>query len=152
MEEEYIPLHVKTRCNFVIFYPKFVVNNVILDFSFYRHFQNYKIRENSLANLMYHNIQFQQFILRCYHVALSEPFVYFLCWSILKQIPDLMTFHPYILKYASHSFFYFITFYYIIIMLLQWPQDWKRSVFIPIPKKGNAKQCSNYHTTVLISC
>ena len=33
----------------------------------------------------------------------------------------------------------------------QWPQDWKRSVFIPLPKKGNAKKCSNYHTTVLIS-
>jgi len=32
-----------------------------------------------------------------------------------------------------------------------WPQDWKRSVFIPIPKKGNAKKCSNYHTTALIS-
>ena len=32
-----------------------------------------------------------------------------------------------------------------------WPQYWKRSVFILIPKKGNAKQCSNYHTTVLIS-
>ena len=32
----------------------------------------------------------------------------------------------------------------------QWPQDWKRSVFIPIPKKGNAKECSNYHITVLI--
>ena len=31
------------------------------------------------------------------------------------------------------------------------PQDWKRSVFIPIPKKGNAKKCSNYHTVVLIS-
>ena len=29
----------------------------------------------------------------------------------------------------------------------QWPQDWKRSVFIPIPKKGNAKGCSNYHIT-----
>ena len=28
----------------------------------------------------------------------------------------------------------------------QWPQDWKRSVFTPIPKKGNAKECSNYHT------
>ena len=28
----------------------------------------------------------------------------------------------------------------------QWPQDWKRSVFIPIPKKGNAKKCSNYRT------
>ena len=33
----------------------------------------------------------------------------------------------------------------------QWPQDWKRSVFIPIPKKGNVKQCSNYHTIALIS-
>ena len=33
----------------------------------------------------------------------------------------------------------------------QWPQDWKRSVFIPIPKKGNAKECSNYLTIALIS-
>ena len=33
----------------------------------------------------------------------------------------------------------------------QWPQDWKRSVFIPIPKKGNAKECSNYRTVALIS-
>ena len=33
----------------------------------------------------------------------------------------------------------------------QWPQDWKRSVFIPTPKKGNAKECSNYGTTALIS-
>src|SRR5574337_610766 len=33
----------------------------------------------------------------------------------------------------------------------QWPQHWKRAVFIPIPKKGNAKECSNYHTTALIS-
>ena len=33
----------------------------------------------------------------------------------------------------------------------QWPQDWKRSVFIPIPNKGNAKQCSNYCTIALIS-
>ena len=33
----------------------------------------------------------------------------------------------------------------------QWPQDWKRSVFIAIPKKGNAKECSNYHTIALIS-
>ena len=32
----------------------------------------------------------------------------------------------------------------------QWPQDWKRSAFIPIPKKGNAKECSNYHTIALI--
>ena len=34
---------------------------------------------------------------------------------------------------------------------LQWPQDWKRSVFIPIPKIGNTKECSNYHTLALIS-
>ena len=33
----------------------------------------------------------------------------------------------------------------------QWPQDWKRSVFIPIPKKSNAKECSNHHTIALIS-
>ena len=32
-----------------------------------------------------------------------------------------------------------------------WPQDWERSVFIPIPKKGNAKECSNYCTVALIS-
>ena len=33
----------------------------------------------------------------------------------------------------------------------QWPQDWKRSVFIPVPKKGSAKECSNYCTVALIS-
>ena len=33
----------------------------------------------------------------------------------------------------------------------QWPQDWKRSVLIPFPKKGNAKEFSNYHTIALIS-
>ena len=33
----------------------------------------------------------------------------------------------------------------------QWPQDWKRSVFIPVPKNSNAKECSNYHTIALIS-
>ena len=33
----------------------------------------------------------------------------------------------------------------------QWPQDWKKSLFIPIPKKGNAKECSNYRTIALIS-
>ena len=37
-----------------------------------------------------------------------------------------------------------------ILKTQQWPQDWKRSVFIPIPKKGNAKECSNYCTIALI--
>ena len=32
----------------------------------------------------------------------------------------------------------------------QWPQNWKKSVFIPVPKKGSAKECSNYHTIALI--
>ena len=38
-----------------------------------------------------------------------------------------------------------------ILKTQQWPQDWKRSVFITIPKKGNAKECSNYRTIALIS-
>ena len=41
--------------------------------------------------------------------------------------------------------------YQQILKTQQWPQDWKRSVFIPIPKKGNAKECSNYHTIALVS-
>ena len=41
--------------------------------------------------------------------------------------------------------------YHLSSFRLQRPQDWKRSVFIPIPKKGNAKECSNYHTTAFIS-
>ena len=41
--------------------------------------------------------------------------------------------------------------YQQIWKMQQWPQDWKRSIFIPIPKKGNAKECSNYHTIALIS-
>ena len=38
-----------------------------------------------------------------------------------------------------------------ILKTQQWPPDWKRSVFIPIPKKGNPKECSNYRTIALIS-
>ena len=41
--------------------------------------------------------------------------------------------------------------YQLIWKTQQWPQDWKRLLFIPIPKKGNAKECSNYHTIALIS-
>ena len=37
------------------------------------------------------------------------------------------------------------------LKIQQWPQDWKGSVFISIPKKGNTKECSNYHTVALIS-
>ena len=38
-----------------------------------------------------------------------------------------------------------------ILKTQQWPLDWKRSIFVPIPKKGNAKECSNYRTIALIS-
>ena len=41
--------------------------------------------------------------------------------------------------------------YHQIWKTQQWPQDWKRSVFIPIPKKGNAKECANYHPIAFIS-
>ena len=37
------------------------------------------------------------------------------------------------------------------LKILQWPQDWNRSVFIPVPKKGNARECSNYCTIAFIS-
>ena len=46
---------------------------------------------------------------------------------------------------------YINSLYYTIRKTQQWPQDWKRSVFIPMPKKGNAKKCSNYCTIALIS-
>ena len=39
----------------------------------------------------------------------------------------------------------------LIWKIQQWPHDWKRSIFIPVPKKGNAKECSNYHTIAPIS-
>ena len=44
-----------------------------------------------------------------------------------------------------------MVFQFYSVALIKWPQDWKRSVFIPIPKKGNAKECSNYRTIALIS-
>ena len=54
-----------------------------------------------------------------------------------------------ILKYDAVKVLYSIC--QQICKTQQWPQDWKRSVFIPIPKKDNTKECSNYHTIALIS-
>ena len=51
----------------------------------------------------------------------------------------------------NNSFFIAVLNMLAIWKTQQWPQDWKRSVFIPILKKGNAKECSNYHTITLIS-
>ena len=53
------------------------------------------------------------------------------------------------LFYYNDSFMTFPVLHYS--QCLEWPRDWKRSVFIPIPKKGNGKECSNYCTIALIS-
>ena len=50
-----------------------------------------------------------------------------------------------------HSIFQPIQQFQPLLKIQQGPQDWKRSVFIPIPKKGNAKECSSYHPIALIS-
>ena len=56
------------------------------------------------------------------------------------------------LKYFIFTFILFLLWYSSYFWKIQhWPQDWKRSVFILIPKKGNAKECSNYCTIALIS-
>ena len=55
------------------------------------------------------------------------------CWSFLL--------------FSSCPFYYSIC--QQIFKIQQWPQDWKRSVFIPVPKKGKAKECSNYCTIVI---
>ena len=54
-----------------------------------------------------------------------------------------------VLKYDAVKMLHSI--YQQIWKTQQWPQDWKRSVFTPIPKKGNAKECPNYRTIALIS-
>ena len=70
-------------------------------------------------------------------------------WKILKEvgIPDHLT--------CLLRNLYAVKMLHLICQQIwktqQWPQDWKRSVFIPIPKKGNAKEYSNYHTIALIS-
>ena len=56
-------------------------------------------------------------------------------WTQLERLSTHTVHH-------LHQFFFFFQ---------QWPQDWRRSAFIPIPKKSNAKECSNYHTIALIS-
>ena len=48
-------------------------------------------------------------------------------------------------------FLFFCVFFFFHLFDLHFPKDWKRSVFVPIPKKGNPKECSNYHTIALIS-
>ena len=65
----------------------------------------------------------------------------------------ISSYHLYLSRQATlrvEVFKVFKTQVYFQLYILQWPQDWKRSVFIPIPTKGSAKECSNYHTVALI--
>ena len=55
------------------------------------------------------------------------------------------------MTYCGHLMLKYATQYASKYGKQQWPQDWNRSVFIPTSKKGHAKECSNYHTTELIS-
>ena len=96
---------------------------------------------------------------------LFKPF-YFLVWAIsakclfegkkylFAEIPYYLCFSQFI-RSSNDSGTILIMCYSILCQQIwknqQWPQDWKRSVFIPIPKKGNAKEGSNYHTIALIS-
>ena len=77
-----------------------------------------------------------------------------LCWALIKQnilskINDC--FKPSFLRLKDDAVKVLHSKCQQIWKTQQWPQDWKRSVFIPIPKKGNAKECSHYRTIALIS-
>ena len=70
-------------------------------------------------------------------------------WMILLILDTIPIYHGNILRYDAVQVLHSIC--QQIRTTQQWAQDWKRSVFIPIPKKGNAKECSNYCTITLIS-
>ena len=70
-------------------------------------------------------------------------------WMILLILDTIPIYHGNILRYDAVKVLHSIC--QQIRTTQQWAQDWKRSVFIPIPKKGNAKECSNYCTITLIS-
>ena len=71
--------------------------------------------------------------------------------SLPTKIVEVMEFQFSYFKSWKMMLWKFCTQYVKIWKIQQWPQDWKRSVFVPIPKKGNAKECSNYCTIALIS-
>ena len=82
------------------------------------------------------------------------------CGKFLRNSTGIMpkrkisSYHLYLSRQATLRVEVFKVFkiqVYLQLYILQWPQDWKRSVFITIPKKGNAKECSHYQTTAIIS-
>ena len=71
--------------------------------------------------------------------------------SLWTKLVEVMKFQLSYFKFWKMMLWKCGTQYVSKLKTQQWPQDWKRSAFIPIPKKGNAKECSNYHTIALIS-
>ena len=81
---------------------------------------------------------------------LDEPLIW---WTKLKVLIFFIFSTKKLLVLLVFSIIFFISILLLnmsaIFKIQQWPQDWKRSVFIPIPKKGEAKECSNYCTIVI---
>ena len=98
---------------------------------------HWTIREIPLYHLLINSIDFSAHL----HFGLFNPFTfnYIYIVGFCKASSD------------NHFAFLHFSFLTMVLKTQQWPQDWKRSVFIPIPKKGNAKECSNYSTIALIS-
>ena len=103
---------------------------------------------------------FSNFLEELCSLSHSIVFLYFLHCSLRKAFLSLLAIlwnSAFSCVYLSLSPLPFASLLFIAVCKAsiwktqQWPQDWKRSVFIPIPRKGKAKECSNYHTIALIS-
>ena len=103
----------------------------VIDFTYYIHSTN--------ADYIHlTNIYFLLFyVSRIFQIPLPSRSLYALCWGYISKIDYLRNFWK--------------TQFFQIWKTQQQPQDWKRSVFTPVPKKGNAKECSNYRTIALTS-
>ena len=88
------------------------------------------------------------------HVVMLEA-------KVFNSVKQWFYLHLFILRWNSNSLIFTVTsysiirinhdFFFLVCTLVSLEKDWKRSVFIPIPKKGNPKECSNYRTIALIS-
>ena len=89
--------------------------------------------------------------------CLENPMDRGACWATVHRVTKSQT---QLKQLSRHALTYAIMIHAVKVLhsicqqiwkTQQWPQDWKRSVFIPIPKKSKAKECSNYHTFSLFS-
>ena len=120
--------------------------NVLFDFVFFFFFSFFFLLYNIVLVLPY--------------ISMNPPWVYTCSPSWTPLPPPSLTLKSYPNMYIAVELFQILkddavkmlhSICQQIWKTQQWPQDWNRSVFIPIPKKGNAKECSNYRTIALIS-